>query len=442
MSPRPVAFPPSAHDRGDDTKESRCSPGRARPTPSAPRTTARGPTSRCSARWRPRSPSACSTPTAPSTASRCPSVTASSGTATCPAWCPASATATASRARSPPSTGQRCNAHKLLIDPYAKAVDGSLGTTYAWDESLFGYHFDDADEVNHDDSAQHVPKAVVVNPYFDWHDDRPPRTPYHETVVYEAHVKGLTNLHPEIPEEMRGTYSAVAHPATVSHLQRLGITAIELMPVHQFVHDDVLVQRGLRNYWGYNTIAFFAPALRLRDRRVRRRLPAAGRAGAGVQGDGAGPARGRHRGDPRRRLQPHRRGQPPGPDAVHARHRQPGVLPPRRGPAAVLHGLHRHRELAQRPPAPHAAADHGLAALLGHRDARRRLPLRPRLDARPRVLRRRPAVHLLRPGPAGPGDLAGQADRRAVGRRPRRLPGRQLPARVDRVERQVPRHGA
>src|SRR6195952_1951372 len=158
-----------------------------------------------------------------------------------------------------PEHGQRCNSHKLLIDPYAKAVDGSLGTTYAWDESLFGYPFDGPDEVNHDDSAQHVPKAVVVNPYFDWHDDRPPRTPYHETVIYEAHVKGLTHLHPEIPEEMRGTYSAVAHPATVSHLQRLGITAIELMPVHQFVHDDVLVQRGLRNYWGYNTIAFFAP---------------------------------------------------------------------------------------------------------------------------------------------------------------------------------------
>ena len=158
-----------------------------------------------------------------------------------------------------PEQGLRCNPHKLLIDPYAKAVDGSLGTTYAWDESLFGYHFDEPDEVNHDDSAQHVPKAVVVNPFFDWHDDRPPRTPYHETVVYEAHVKGLTHLHPEIPEEMRGTYSAVAHPATVSHLQRLGVTAIELMPVHQFVHDDVLVQRGLRNYWGYNTIAFFAP---------------------------------------------------------------------------------------------------------------------------------------------------------------------------------------
>ncbi|CAA9376896.1 MAG: GH13_11 / GH13 / GH13_10 / GH13_13 / CBM 48 / GH13_37, partial [uncultured Nocardioides sp.] len=172
------------------------------------------------------------------------------------------------------------------------------------------------------------------------------------------------------------------------------------------------------------------------------RQPRARRARAGVQGDGARPARRGHRGDPRRRLQPHRRGQPPGPDAVHARHRQPVVLPPRRGRAAVLHGLHRHRELAQRPAAAHPAADHGLAALLGHRDARRRLPVRPRVDAGPRVLRRRPPVHVLRPRPAGPGDLAGQAHRGAVGRRPGRLPGGQLPARLDRVERQVPRHRA
>ncbi|MDD7965007.1 glycogen debranching protein GlgX [Actinomycetospora lemnae] len=165
------------------------------------------------------------------------------------------------RVRGPhdPEQGLRCNSHKLLIDPYAKALDGTLGTTYAWDEALFGYHFDDPDETNHDDSAQHVPKSVVVNPFFDWHEDRPPRTPYHDTVIYEAHVKGLTNLHPEVPEEMRGTYSGVSHPAVIAHLQRLGVTAIELMPVHQFVHDDALVQRGLRNYWGYNTIAFFAP---------------------------------------------------------------------------------------------------------------------------------------------------------------------------------------
>ena len=104
-----------------------------------------------------------------------------------------------------------------------------------------------------------MPKSVVINPFFDWHDDRPPHTPYHETVIYEAHVKGLTHLHPDVPEEMRGTYSGVAHPATIAHLQRLGITAIELMPVHQFIHDDALIQRGLRNYWGYNTVAFLAP---------------------------------------------------------------------------------------------------------------------------------------------------------------------------------------
>ena len=181
------------------------------------------------------------------------------------------------------------------------------------------------------------------------------------------------------------------------------------------------------------------PALRLRDTDGHR-ASGAGRARPGVQGDGARPARRGHRGDPRRRLQPHRRGQPPGPDAVDARHRQPGLLPPRRGRRAVLHGLHGHRQLAQRPAPAHAAADHGLAALLGHRDARRRLPLRPRVHPRPRVLRRRPALDVLRPRPAGPGDLAGQAHRRALGRRPRRLPGGQLPARLDRVERQVPRH--
>ncbi len=158
-----------------------------------------------------------------------------------------------------PARGLRCQASKLLIDPYAKALDGNLGTTIEWDEAVYGYRFDARDEVNDTDSAAHVPKAVVVNPFFDWHDDRPPRTPYHETVIYEAHVKGLTVLHPDVGEEMRGSYSGVAHPAVISHLQRLGVTAIELMPVHQFVHDDALVQRGLRNYWGYNTIAFLAP---------------------------------------------------------------------------------------------------------------------------------------------------------------------------------------
>ncbi|GAB4079738.1 glycogen debranching protein GlgX [Modestobacter muralis] len=153
-----------------------------------------------------------------------------------------------------PAQGQRCNPNKLLLDPYAKAIDGQID----WDESVFGYHFEDGSQ-NDDDSAAHMPKSVVVNPFFDWGVDRPPRTPYNKTVIYEAHVKGLTMTHPRVPEDLRGTYAGVAHPAIIEHLTDLGITAIELMPVHQFVQDDTLLQKGLRNYWGYNTIGFFAP---------------------------------------------------------------------------------------------------------------------------------------------------------------------------------------
>ncbi|SDN84312.1 glycogen debranching protein GlgX [Geodermatophilus sp. DSM 45219] len=153
-----------------------------------------------------------------------------------------------------PSQGLRCNPNKLLLDPYAKAIDGQID----WDPSVFGYVFDSG-ERNDEDSAVHMPKSVVVNPYFDWGVDRPPRTPYHKTVIYEAHVKGLTMTHPDVPEELRGTYAGIAHPAVIGYLQDLGVTAIELMPVHQFVQDDTLQQKGLRNYWGYNTIGFFAP---------------------------------------------------------------------------------------------------------------------------------------------------------------------------------------
>ncbi|MGY1730494.1 glycogen debranching protein GlgX [Geodermatophilus sp. SYSU D01045] len=153
-----------------------------------------------------------------------------------------------------PANGQRCNPNKLLLDPYAKAIDGAID----WDEACFGYRFGSG-ERNDADSAPHMPKSVVINPYFDWGVDRPPRTPYNKTVIYEAHVKGLTMTHPRIPEELRGTYAGIAHPAVVEHLQSLGVTAIELMPVHQFVQDDTLLQKGLRNYWGYNTIGFFAP---------------------------------------------------------------------------------------------------------------------------------------------------------------------------------------
>jgi isoamylase len=151
--------------------------------------------------------------------------------------------------------GLRCNPTKLLLDPYAKAIDGKVD----WHPSLFSYDFDYPDDRNDDDSAPFLPKAVVVNPYFDWGTDRPPGRPYNETVIYEAHVKGLTFLRNDIPLEMRGTYAGLSHPAMIDHLRTLGVTAIELMPVHQFIHDHTLRQRGLRNYWGYNTIGFFAP---------------------------------------------------------------------------------------------------------------------------------------------------------------------------------------
>jgi isoamylase len=154
-----------------------------------------------------------------------------------------------------PERGLRCNPNKLLIDPYAKAISPEVD----WDESLFGYQFASPNQRNDADSAGHVSYSQVVSPFFDWANDRPPRTPYNETIIYEAHVKGLTMRHPDIPEALRGTYAGLAHPAIIEHLTYLGVTAIELMPVHQFVTDHGLSERGLRNYWGYNTIGFFAP---------------------------------------------------------------------------------------------------------------------------------------------------------------------------------------
>ena len=154
-----------------------------------------------------------------------------------------------------PGDGPRCNPHKLLLDPYAKAIEGGVD----WGQPVFSYQFGHPDRRNNSDSAPYVPRSVVVNPFFDWNLDRPPRIPYHETVIYEAHVRGLTKEHPVIPEEQRGTYLGLAHPAVISHLHDLGVTAVELMPVHQFVTDSHLNEKGLGNYWGYNTIGFFAP---------------------------------------------------------------------------------------------------------------------------------------------------------------------------------------
>ncbi|MDR1998924.1 MAG: glycogen debranching protein GlgX [Frankiaceae bacterium] len=154
-----------------------------------------------------------------------------------------------------PATGLRCDPSKLLLDPYSKAIHGR----FDWHPSLYSYDFYDNSVRNTDDSAPHMPRSVVINPFFDWGTDRAPRRPYNETVIYEAHVRGLTMLNSHIPNEARGTYAAIGHPWTVGYLKDLGVSAIELMPVHHFANDSTLMQQGLTNYWGYNTIGYFAP---------------------------------------------------------------------------------------------------------------------------------------------------------------------------------------
>ncbi|MEO6143713.1 MAG: glycogen debranching protein GlgX, partial [Dermatophilaceae bacterium] len=154
-----------------------------------------------------------------------------------------------------PPRGHRCNPAKLLLDPYAKAMDGQIDG----DPSLFSYELGDPLEINEDDSLGHTMLSVVINPFFDWGHDRPPRHEYHNSVIYEAHVKGLSMTHPDVPDDIRGTYAAIGHHAIIDHLVNLGVTAIELMPVHQFVQDTTLQAKGLTNYWGYNTIGFLAP---------------------------------------------------------------------------------------------------------------------------------------------------------------------------------------
>lgn len=157
-----------------------------------------------------------------------------------------------------PDNGHRCDPSKLLVDPYAKAFCGE----FDGHPSLFSYDISDPDNPegrNTEDSLGHTMTSVVINPFFDWASDRAPKTPFHKTVIYEAHVKGMTMTHPGVPEELRGTYAGLAHPAIIRYLKDLGITAIELLPVHQFLQDDRLRDLGLRNYWGYNTFGFFAP---------------------------------------------------------------------------------------------------------------------------------------------------------------------------------------
>ena len=157
-----------------------------------------------------------------------------------------------------PAKGLRCNPNKLLLDPYAKAIEGNIDG----DESLYSYWFkspEDVTSMNTLDSAPHTMKSAVVNPYFDWGNDQHPNISYHDSVIYEAHVRGMTNLNLDVPPDIRGTYAGLAYPSVIEYLRKLGVTAIELMPIHQFVNDSFLKEKGLSNYWGYNTIGFFAP---------------------------------------------------------------------------------------------------------------------------------------------------------------------------------------
>jgi glycogen operon protein len=157
-----------------------------------------------------------------------------------------------------PDNGLRHNAHKLLLDPHATAIEGD----YEWGQTVFGYNMEAPEKLDRSDSAGSTPRCVITDPGFDWSEGGPdiaPRTALSESVIYEVHVKGFTRKHPDLPEAVRGTYAGLAHPAAIKHLTDLGVTAVELLPVQHFVQDSHLLEKGLRNYWGYNTIGFFAP---------------------------------------------------------------------------------------------------------------------------------------------------------------------------------------
>ena len=154
-----------------------------------------------------------------------------------------------------PAAGHRCNPAKLLADPYARDHTGELRDH----EALYGHDLDSTDRISSLDSAPYMFRSRVIDESFDWNGDRSPAVPMSDTIIYETHVKGFTMRHPGVPEELRGTYAGLAHPAAIEHLTSLGVTAVELLPVHFFVHDQHLKDEGRRNYWGYNSIGFFAP---------------------------------------------------------------------------------------------------------------------------------------------------------------------------------------
>ena len=295
-----------------------------------------------------------------------------------------------------PANGKRSNRSKLLLDPYGKAVTGAV----QWGQPVYPYRFGDENRASTSDSARFMPKTVVINPYFDWGNDRPPNIPWNETIVYEVHVKGFTQRHPAVPPNLRGTYAGLAVPEVVDwlvgprrHRGRTDARApVRARPLPR--------AEGPAQLLGLQLDRFLAPhgdyaAGDTQGQQVQefkqmvKTLHTAG-----------------HRGDPRRRLQPHRRRQPARPDAVVQGHRQRGVLPAVGAGQARVRRLHGHRQHAEHAAPARAAAHHGQPAVLGARDARRRLPLRPRVDAGAHAARGRPAVGVLRRDPAGPGASA------------------------------------
>ena len=273
-----------------------------------------------------------------------------------------------------PEHGHRFNPNKLLLDPYARRLAGRL----VWSDAHFGYRTGSAREdlsFDRRDNARGMPKAVVVDEAFNWgRRELRPSIPWEDTIIYEAHVKGLTQKRDDVPPNLRGTYGGLASPAMIEHLKRLGVTTIELLPIHGLIDDRMLVEKKLSNYWGYNTLAFFAPEARYAQDYALEFLSHHRRA----------IARRRHRSDARRRLQSHRGGQPHGPDAVVPRHRQRLLLLAQAGQSALLRRLHRLRQFGQSRPSPRIADGDGFAALLGRDLPRRRLPVRSRHYARPR----------------------------------------------------------
>ena len=323
-----------------------------------------------------------------------------------------------------PARGHVFNPAKLLVDPYARALDRA----FAFDPIQCARRADGSRCSV--DSAPTVPRAVAMEALPPAPDVRP-RVPWNSTVVYELHVRGFTRTHPDVPEALRGTCAALAHPAAIEHLVRLGVTTVELMPVAAWVDERHLVRLGLSNYWGYNPVALLAPDPRLAPGGTTE-LRAGSRRAAGR----------RHRGHPRRRAEPHRRRRRRGADAVAARDRQRDVL----SAAARRSGeLRRRRRLRQhagaRPPAGAAPGD-GRTAPLGAGLRGRRLPVRPRDDARTTGRRLRPGSAAAAGDRTGSRVARAEAHRRTLGHRAGRLPRRRVPRRLGRVERSLPRHRA